>query len=443
MSQKPLKIGLISLGCPKNLVDSEFILGDFAEHGYDIVEADEADVVIINTCAFIKPAEDESRETIQEFIDKKKRGEIKAVGIAGCMIERRKDEILKMFPEVDFLIGTDELDRAVEAFEKKVLQPPRRMPHRNFSVLEYPRFVTTYPYAYIKIAEGCDRKCSFCTIPSIRGKHRARPADDIATEAQSLAEMGTMELILVSQDLTLYPHLPELLKRLGEVDVQWLRLLYLHPAGVNKALVKAMAEVPNIVPYLELPIQHASDRILKLMGRDGGRAAVQRAVELVREYLPDAYIRTEIIVGFPTETDAEFQELMDFVEQVGFERIGVFRFWPEPGTPAAELQPVVPDEEIERRLEVAEHLAFHLMEKAQKRLLDREIEVLIEEVHGKTAYGRTPHDAPEVDLSVVLQGDFQSGDLVLAHPAELDDHLDLLDSSYNEEESLKQFILDI
>ncbi len=442
MPKKP-KIGLVSLGCPKNLVDSEFILGTFAEHGYEVVEADDADVVIVNTCAFIHPAEEESVETINEFIELKKSGRLRAVGIAGCMVERRREEILRMFPEVDFVIGTDELDRAVELFENAVREIPTRVPHRNFSVLEYPRFVTTYPYAYIKIAEGCDRKCSFCTIPSIRGRHRARPMDDILTEAHSLAEMGAMELVIISQDLTLYPRLPELIERLSEVDVEWIRLLYLHPAGVNKALMEAIARNPKIVPYVELPIQHISDRILKLMARDGGRAAVERAIDLVRQYMPDAFIRTELIIGFPTETDQEFQKLMDYIEQVGFERIGIFKFWPEPGTPSAEIAPRIPDEEIEKRMEIAEHTAYHLMEKAQKRLLNRDVDVLIEEVHGRTAYGRTMFDAPEVDLSIVLQGDFQPGDLVTAHPVKLDEHLDLIDSSYNEEESMKEFIIEL
>ncbi len=442
MPKKP-KIGLVSLGCPKNLVDSEFILGTFAEHGYEVVEADDADVVIVNTCAFIHPAEEESVETINEFIELKKSGRLRAVGIAGCMVERRREEILRMFPEVDFVIGTDELDRAVELFENAVREIPTRVPHRNFSVLEYPRFVTTYPYAYIKVAEGCDRKCSFCTIPSIRGRHRARPMDDILTEAHSLAEMGAMELVIISQDLTLYPRLPELIERLSEVDVEWIRLLYLHPAGVNKALMEAIARNPKIVPYVELPIQHISDRILKLMARDGGRAAVERAIDLVRQYMPDAFIRTELIIGFPTETDQEFQELMDYIEQVGFERIGIFKFWPEPGTPSAEITPRIPDEEIEKRMEIAEHTAYHLMERAQKRLLNRDVDVLIEEVHGRTAYGRTMFDAPEVDLSIVLQGDFQPGDLVTAHPVKLDEHLDLIDSSYNEEESMKEFIIEL
>ena len=442
MSEKK-KVGLISLGCPKNLVDSEFILGDFAEKGYEVVEADDADIVIVNTCAFIKPAEDETIETIQEFIELKKKGNLTAVGIAGCMIERRKDKILEMFPDVDFVIGTDELDHAAEIMEKSLKEIRHEPPHRIFSVLDTPRFVTTYPYAYLKIAEGCDRKCSFCTIPSIRGAHRARPMEDILTEAHSLAEMGAMELILISQDLTLYPKFPELLKRLGDVDVDWIRLLYLHPAGVNRALVDAIASNPKIVPYFEIPIQHISDRILKAMARDGGRAAVERAIDLIRSRITDAFIRTELIIGFPGESEEDFNELMDYIQKTGFERIGIFRFWPEEGTPSALMEPKVDEDEIERRMEAAEHIAYHLMEKAQKRLLGKEIDVLIEDVHVRTAYGRTVYDAPEVDLSIVLQGDFEVGDLVTAHPVSIDEHLDLIDESYNEEESVKNLILDL
>ncbi|RKZ02256.1 MAG: 30S ribosomal protein S12 methylthiotransferase RimO [Candidatus Hydrothermota bacterium] len=421
------KVGLISLGCPKARVDSEFFLGKLMDAGYEITTPEDADIVIINTCAFIKPAEDESAEEIKAWLKAKSAGRVQKVGVVGCLVERWRSRLLRRFPDLDFVLGTDEFDLIDTAIAQNIKQirntPPQSVPSPKF----LPRFLTTFPFAYVKIAEGCNRRCAFCTIPSIRGKHRFRPIEDILDEVASLATIGVKEIILVSQDLTLYPKLYQLIQELESVDVQWIRLLYLHPKGVNKKLVDAMASNPKIVPYVELPIQHISDRILKLMGRAGGEKAVKKAVELLKTRIPEIFIRTEIIVGYPTETDSEFQELLDYIEEVGFERIGVFKFWSEKGTRASKIEPKIPQDLIDERFDVANTVASIIMEKAQLSLLHRPIQTIVDFKFEDAIYGRTIYDAPEIDFKVIFKNfrKVKLGQILTLKPSSLD-QLDLV-----------------
>jgi ribosomal protein S12 methylthiotransferase len=348
-----MNIYFVSLGCDKNLVDSENMLGILQENGYQLInEEQEADIIIVNTCCFIHDAKEESITTILEMAEYKKSGQLKALIVTGCLAERYKDEILKEIPEVDALLGTASFDEILEVIEK-IMQGGK---HTRFEGLDRlpmvrsNRVLTSGTFStYLKIAEGCDKHCTYCIIPQVRGNFRSVPMEDLLREANYLAEQGVKELILVAQETTLYgvdlygeKSLPKLLSKLCKIEkIEWIRILYCYPEEITDELIEVIKKEPKICRYLDLPIQHASDRILKLMGRRTNKADLINIIQKLRSNLPDIVLRTTLITGFPTETEEEHQELCEFVRQMRFERLGVFTYSKEDQTPAAKLKPQI------------------------------------------------------------------------------------------------------
>ena len=345
-----MKVLFISLGCDKNLVDTEMMLGMLADRGFTFTDAEEeAEAVIVNTCCFIGDAKEESIRTLLEMAERKKSGQIKALIAAGCLAERYREEIQKEIPEVDAIVGTMAIDEAADALEE-VLAGAGRNHYRDINaapVYGKRRLVTTGGhYAYLKIAEGCDKRCTYCVIPRVRGSYRSVPMESLEREAETLAEGGVKELILVAQETTLYGMdlygrkcLPELLKRLAAVEgICWIRILYCYPEEITDELIEVIKQEPKICHYLDIPIQHASDSVLKRMGRRTDRAGLERVVGRLREAVPDICLRTTLITGFPGETGEDFQELLDFVAKTRFDRLGVFPYSREEDTPAASMK---------------------------------------------------------------------------------------------------------
>jgi ribosomal protein S12 methylthiotransferase len=361
-----VKIGFISLGCPKNLVDSEVMMGLSQEGGHTLTpDPSAADVLVVNTCAFIDSAKEESVNTILELAEFKKSGSCKRLVVTGCLGERFRDELKAQIPEIDAVLGTGEVPEIVGAIEgasgKRTIpltlipNPQSLIPNPESLVpglptylydAESPRvFTTPRHFAYIKIAEGCDYKCSFCIIPTLRGHYRSRPIDTIVREARSLAARGVREIILISQDTTFYGRdlahgaaLPALLRELNQVDgIDWIRLLYLYPTTITADILDAMAECDKVVKYIDLPLQHASDAVLRRMKRPGTGKGYERLLRRIRDRVPGVSLRTTFIVGFPGETEPEFDELCAFVRSVGFDHVGVFTYSHEEGTTAYDL----------------------------------------------------------------------------------------------------------
>jgi ribosomal protein S12 methylthiotransferase len=347
------KVGFVSLGCPKNLVDSEVMMGTLAEAGYQITNsADEADTVVVNTCGFIESAKQESIDAILEATTLKARGQAKRVVVAGCLVERYRDDLMKELPEVDAFIGTSQvseiLKAADDAFDAKQLTITR-VGNKTATYLydEYtPRMRATQSHtAFIKIAEGCDRPCAFCSIPSMRGSFRSRRFGSIIEEARTLAKQGVKEVVLIAQDSSRYGEdlgevdlLAQLIRVLGEIEeLEWVRVMYAYPTHISDAFLAAIAETPKAVKYLDMPLQHASRNVLKLMKRGGTRESLERLIGRVRASVPGITIRTTFITGFPGETDEDFEELMTFVRNCRFDNVGVFTYSDEEGTPAFDL----------------------------------------------------------------------------------------------------------
>ena len=409
---RPFRVAVVTLGCPKNEVDSEVLQGLLRQAGVPVTaEPEEATHVLINTCAFIRPALEESLAEIRHWLRRRDRGEVAFVGVTGCLVERFRQALPAEVLRADAILGIDEIPAVLQALQRPGFRPQRQQPPRFLLDHRTPRFLPRpSPFRYVKIADGCNHACSFCTIPAIRGRQRSRPVADVVAEIRHLVEAGTREVILVAQDLGDYGHdlkprqtLQDLLEAVaGLPDSFWLRLLYLHPVHVTQGLIAAFQGHPHLVPYVEMPIQHAAEPLLRRMQRAGGARAVRRAVALFREHLPHWYLRTEVIVGFPGETDEQFAELLTFLENAAFERIGVFPFWPEPGTPAAALGDPVPQEILEDRLTVIHEVAHALVRRAQERLVQQVVPVLPERRENGRVVGRTPYDAPEVDLQVYL-----------------------------------------
>ncbi len=410
---KETRVAVVTLGCPKNEVDSEVLLGLVQRAGIPIApEPEEATHVWINTCAFIQPALQESLEEIRYWLAKRQRGEVAFVGVTGCLVERFRQALPAEVLQADAVVGLDEIPQILRALQTPGFRVDRQKRPRFLLDHRMPRFLPrAVSYRYVKVADGCDHACSFCTIPGIRGSQRSRPIPDVLQEVQALWDSGAREIILVAQDLGDYgkdlsprQSLVGLLEALAEIPGSfWLRLLYLHPVHVSEDLVRVLQGHPRLVPYVEMPIQHVDPEVLRAMRRAGGARAVRRAVDLFRTHLPEWYLRTEVIVGFPGETEAQFSALLNFLESVGFERIGVFPFWPEPGTPAAELPNPVPKEVLEDRLEVAHQVAQETISRAQERLVGQILPVLRDAPDEEPTIARTPYDAPEVDLQVVLR----------------------------------------
>ncbi len=347
------KVGFVSLGCPKNLVDSEVMMGTLAEAGWEITNnADEADTVVVNTCGFIETAKQESVDAILEATSLKADGRAKRVVVAGCLVERYRDDLMKELPEVDAFIGTSQIGEILKAaddrFDAKelTLTPVGNKSATYLYDFDTPRFRATDSHtAFIKIAEGCDRPCAFCSIPGMRGSFRSRRFGSIIEEARDLAKQGVKELVLIAQDSSRYGEdlgevdaLAALIRALGEVeDIEWIRVMYAYPTHISDAFLAAIAETPKAVKYLDMPLQHASRNVLKLMKRGGTRESLEKLIRRVREKVPGITIRTTFITGFPGETDEDFEELMEFVRNCRFDNLGVFTYSDEEGTPAFDL----------------------------------------------------------------------------------------------------------
>ena len=347
------KVGFVSLGCPKNLVDSEVMMGRLAESGYEITnDADEADTVVVNTCGFIESAKQESIDAILEATALKAAGKAKRVVVAGCLVERYRDDLMKELPEVDAFIGTNEVERILDAadetknFRELPLLPIGNKTATYLYDFDTPRFRATESHtAFIKIAEGCDRPCAFCSIPGMRGSFRSRRFGSVIEEARNLAEQGVKEVVLIAQDSSRYGEdlgevdlLAALIRALGEIDgLEWIRVMYAYPTHISDAFLAAVAETPKAVKYLDMPLQHASRNVLKLMKRGGTRESLERLIARVRERVPGITIRTTFITGFPGETEEDFEELMTFVRNCRFDNVGVFTYSDEEGTPAFDL----------------------------------------------------------------------------------------------------------
>jgi ribosomal protein S12 methylthiotransferase len=347
------KVGFVSLGCPKNLVDSEVMMGQLAQAGYQITNSEEdADTIVVNTCGFIESAKQESVEAILDATRLKAEGKAKRVIVAGCLVERYRDDLMKELPEVDAFIGTSQLDDILKVADENI--NPRSLPilpigNKTSTYLydEYtPRLRATDSYtAFIKIAEGCDRPCAFCSIPSMRGSFRSRRFGSIMKEAEDLGKQGVKELVLIAQDSSRYGEdlgevdaLPGLIRALGELeDIEWVRVMYAYPTHISDSFLAAVAETPKAVKYLDMPLQHASRNVLKLMKRGGTRESLEKLIRRVREKVPGIAIRTTFIVGFPGETEEDFVELIKFVQNCKFDNLGVFTYSDEEGTPAYDL----------------------------------------------------------------------------------------------------------
>lgn len=419
-----MKILFISLGCDKNLVDTEVMLGLLASRGHEMTDDEaEAEVIIINTCCFIHDAKEESIQNILEMAEYKKTGRLKALIVTGCLAQRYRQEILDEIPEVDAVLGTAAYDQILESLDAALAgQPEVRLADlQSLPAVETKRLVTTGGhYAYLKIAEGCDKHCTYCIIPRIRGSFRSVPMERLLREAEELAEQGVKELILVAQETTLYgkdiygeKKLPQLLRRLCRITgLRWIRILYCYPEEITDELIRVMKEEPKICHYLDLPIQHANDRILKRMGRRTSKQQLIGIVEKLRREIPDICLRTTLITGFPGETQKEHEEVVDFVDQMEFDRLGVFTYSPEEDTPAAEMPDQIEEEvKQERQAEIMELQQEIAFENAEA-MVGREVLVLIEgRVADENAYvGRTYRDAPGVDGMIFVE----TGELLLS-----------------------------
>ena len=421
-----MNILFISLGCDKNLVDSEVMLGLLDKKGYQIVDSEEdADIIVVNTCCFIHDAKEESIQTILEMAEYKKEGKLKALIVTGCLAQRYQQEIIDEIPEVDAVLGTTSYDHIVEAVEEAlagnghvVLEDVDALPD-----VKEKRLVTTGGhYAYMKIAEGCDKHCTYCIIPKLRGNYRSVPMEKLLAEAKDLADQGVKELILVAQETTVYgkdlygeKSLHKLLRELCKISgIQWIRILYCYPEEIYDELIQTIKEENKVCHYLDLPIQHASDAVLKRMGRRTSKAQLVEIIEKLRKEIPDISLRTTLITGFPGETQEQHEELKDFVDEMEFDRLGVFTYSPEEDTPAATMTEQIPEEVKEERqaelMELQQEIAFDRAED----MVGREVLVMIEgKIADENAYvGRTYKDAPNVDGLIFINTDeeLMSGD---------------------------------
>lgn len=412
-----MKVLLISLGCDKNLVDSEVMLGLLNKAGHQITNDEtEADVVVVNTCAFIKDAKEESINTIIEMGELKKSGKLKKLIVAGCLSQRYKDEIMAELPEIDVIIGATNFDKIVEAIgtdEKAIVDD---IDYTPVPVRE--RIVTTTAsMAYLKIAEGCNKMCTYCIIPHIRGRYRSVPMDSLLDSARRLADDGIKELVLVAQETTLYgidlygeKRLPELLTKLSDIDgIEWIRLLYCYPEEITDDLIETMAANPKICHYIDIPIQHSENAILKRMGRRTSREDIVELVGRLRSAMPDIAIRTTLISGFPGETQEQHNGLVDFVDQCEFDRLGVFTYSPEEGTPAASYPDQVDEAVAEKWRDEIMELQQEISYEKNQEFVGTVMKVLIEGyLSDDDVYvGRTYRDAPGVDGIVFVSAPYE------------------------------------
>ncbi len=414
--RKP-KVLFVSLGCDKNLADSEAMLGLLTDQGYTFTDDEsEAEVIVVNTCCFIGDAKEESIQTILEMARQKSCGRCKALVATGCLAQRYSEEILEDIPELDGILGTTAYDQIVTLIEEALEgKKPRRFQSVDRLVTDQGKRVVTTGghYAYLKIAEGCDKRCTYCVIPKVRGNYRSVPMEQLVQDGQALAERGVRELILVAQETTVYgtdlygkKMLPELLRRLAGIPgIYWIRLLYCYPEEITDELIEVIAAEKKVCHYLDMPVQHASDAILKRMGRRTSRQGLLDMIEKLRGRIPDIALRTTLLTGFPGETEEDFQTLYEFADMAGFERLGVFAYSPEEGTPAFSYPDQVPEEvkasRRDRLMELQQEIAFDTCQDQIGRILT----VMIEgKVADEAAYvGRTYMDAPGVDGYIFVQ----------------------------------------
>ena len=415
---KPKTVFSVSLGCPKNLVDTEIMLGSLTRAGWAVIgEPADADLLLVNTCGFIEPACKEAVDTILDLARlKADRPEVRLV-VAGCLVQRYGPELIQDLPEVDLFIGVNDFPALVDLLARPQAEAAAPLVHQAppyaYAGVEARYPATPRHLAYLKIAEGCGHGCTFCLIPRIRGKLRSRPLDTLVQEAENLAAAGVKELILVAQDTTAYgrdqaghPGIATLLREVAAIDgLRWIRLLYAHPARITPELLAVMAANPRILPYLDIPIQHGHDEVLRRMGRGYGRRDILDAVRRIRESLPGATLRTTVMAGFPGETEAHFQALADLIAEIGFDHLGVFLYSPEAGAPAASFRPQVPRREARRRARLLKVIQAKIVKARLKSLVGSVAEVLVEGVSPESDYlltGRMICQAPDIDGQVYI-----------------------------------------
>lgn len=409
---RPLKVGMVSLGCAKNLVDSEVMLGLLARAGCELtLDPGEADVLVVNTCTFIGPAKEESIETILEMARYKEEGKCKALIVAGCMGTRYGEQLMEEMPEIDAVIGTGEIDQIPDVVR-------RVLGGESFTQVGTPTFIydhaaprirATLPHtAFIKISEGCNHPCAFCIIPSVRGRHRSRPMESIVEEAKRLADEGVREVVLIAQDTTWYGRdlygeykLAELLRALAKVDgIDWFRLFYAYPTHLSDEILDVIADEPKLCKYIELPLQHASDRMLRAMRRKGDRAHIDRLIERIRTKIPGVTLRSSFIVGFPGETEEDFRELLSFIKETRFDHVGIFSYSAEEGTPAYDFDGQLPERVKEERRREAMELQRTISREINRSLVGRILPMLVDGPSAESdlvLVARAERQAPDVD----------------------------------------------
>ena len=412
MSDQQRKLNMISLGCAKALVDSELLLGGLKNAHFDITqEPEDADTIVVNTCGFLDIAREESIETILQAAELKKTGNLKQLVVMGCLSERFPEELAKEIPEVDRFFGSKNIHQVTSFLTGK--------DYAKDDPLFYRSLMTPGHYAYLKIAEGCDNGCSFCSIPLMRGLQKSRPIDSIMWEAEKLVDQGIKEMLVIAQDSTSYGwdltpkvYLSDLIKELDTLDIEWIRLHYAHPAHLSQRIIDAMANAKKVCRYLDMPIQHGSDKILKSMRRGLGKDGIRDRVLRLREAIPDIRIRTTLIVGYPGETDDEFKQLYDFIEEMEFDRLGIFTYSEEEGTLAEALKDDVPtDVKHERKVEIMD-LQANISSEKNNAMIGETLKVLVDKSGDTVSVGRTEFDSPEIDNIVHIKASVPKGEFV-------------------------------
>ncbi len=412
MSNPQRKLNMISLGCAKALVDSELLLGGLKKDEFELTqEAEEANTIVVNTCGFLDIAREESIETILQAAELKKSGQLKQLVVMGCLSERYPEELAKEIPEVDRYFGSNNLKEVTSFLTGK--------DYSKDDPLFYRSLLTPSHYAYLKIAEGCDNGCSFCSIPIMRGLQKSRSIDSIMWEAEKLVDQGIKEMLVIAQDSTSYGwdlspkvYLSDLIKELDTLDIDWIRLHYAHPAHLSRRIIDAMANTKNVCRYLDMPIQHGSDTILKSMRRGLGQDGIRKKVNQLRDSMPDIRIRTTLIVGYPGETENKFKQLYDFVEEMAFDRLGVFTYSEEEGTLAEALEDDIPfDLKNERKAEIMD-LQANISSEKNNAMIGKVLKVLVDKSGDSVSVGRTEYDSPEIDNIVHIKASVPKGEFV-------------------------------
>ena len=416
MNRSEIKVGFVSLGCSKNLVDTEVMLAKLVDAGYQITPEDvDADIIIVNTCAFIESAKKEAIDSILDVAWLKEHRSLKGIVVTGCLAERYQNQIFEEIPEVDAVIGVGSLDRIVGAVDS-VAQGRKfsAFDDKNASKLGGERIVTTPEYtAYLKIAEGCNNCCTYCAIPSIRGKFRSRPMEDIVNEAKELEALGVKELNIIAQDTTRYGQdlygeykLAELIRAICDATkIPWIRLLYCYPDKVTDELIAEIRDNDRVVKYIDLPIQHISDKVLRAMNRHGDAALVKSVIQKFKDEIPDICIRTTVIVGFPGETDEDFEELCEYIKEAEFDRLGAFTYSREEDTPAYDFDDQIDEQTKQNRYDIIMREQLHISEAKNEKLIGKKIRVLCEAYDSvaEIYYGRSASDAPDIDTKVYFK----------------------------------------